>query len=480
MIDGHLTEINVTSPTGLRAIKRLGGPDLAAAIWDAIEAKRRAGPEPRNDARSASAVETRRDGPRRAAACRRSAAAASTPGPDGRARARNRRRRGVPQGRRSSFSAAALEEGRAEARRALEDGGRGLACAARLSDLEDEIIRAHARHGGRRPSATGAAGARRRSSRSAATAAACWRPGSDIDLLFLLADEPDAEAQKIVETMLYVLWDLKQKVGHATRTVEECLRQAKADMTIRTSLLEARLHPRRRALFETLRERFDKEIVARTRARIRRRQARRTRCARSSAPASRAMSSSPTSRRARAACAISTRCSGSPNMSTACATPRDLVAAGLFSQREFALFRRCEEFLWSVRCHLHFLTGRPEERLSFDLQRPIAERLGYAARAGQSDVERFMKHYFLIAKDVGDLTAIVCAALEERQAKPTQAFDRFVGRLRRRPSASPTPRISASTYDRISVVRADAFDRDPVNLIRLFWLVDRSSLAMPP
>ena len=75
--------------------------------------------------------------------------------------------------------------------------------------------------------------------------------------------------------------------------------------------------------------------------------------------------------------------------------PHDLVAAGLFSPREFALFKRCEEFLWAVRCHLHFLAGRAEERLSFDVQRPIARELGYSTRAGQADVERFMKHYFL-------------------------------------------------------------------------------------
>ena len=101
----------------------------------------------------------------------------------------------------------------------------------------------------------------------------------------------------------------------------------------------------------------------------------------------------------------------------------------MFSPREFALFRRCEEFLWSVRCRLHFLAGRAEERLSFDVQRPIARQLGYSTRAGQADVERFMKHYFLVAKDVGDLTAIVCAALEERQTKPVPVFDRFIGRL---------------------------------------------------
>ena len=66
---------------------------------------------------------------------------------------------------------------------------------------------------------------------------------------------------------------------------------------------------------------------------------------------------------------------------------------------------------------MHFVTGRAEERLSFDIQREIAVRLGYTEHPGMRDVERFMKHYFLIAKDVGDLTAILCAELEDRQAK---------------------------------------------------------------
>ncbi len=117
----------------------------------------------------------------------------------------------------------------------------------------------------------------------------------------------------------------------------------------------------------------------------------------------------------------------------------ELVAAGLFSRAEYRLFCRCEEFLWRVRCHLHFMTGRPEERLTFDLQRQIAAQLGYSTRGGLASVERFMKHYFLVAKEVGDLTAIVCAAMEERQAKPLAMLDRFgpflpapIGHRRRR------------------------------------------------
>ncbi len=372
-----------------------------------------------------------------------------------------------------------LEACRAAARRALEEGGTGRACAARLSDHEDNLIRAihdwAARYfhpglpASARPTIVAVGGYGR----------GMLAPGSDIDLLFLLPSDPTPETQKIIETLLYVLWDLKQKVGHATRSIEECLKLARADMTIRTALLEARLIMGDEALFDRLRARFDKEIVAKT--------------------ASEFVAAKLAERDARVKRAGESRYLVEPNVKEGKGGLRDLntlfwiakyvyrvrnaeelVPAGLFSHREFALFSRCEEFLWAVRCHLHFLTGRAEERLSFDLQRPIAERLGYAARAGQADVERFMKHYFLVAKDVGDLTAIVCAALEERHAKPTQALDRFLGRLRRRPRAVADAVDFKIEHDRIAVIHADAFERDPVNLIRLYWAADRSSLAIHP
>ena len=92
-------------------------------------------------------------------------------------------------------------------------------------------------------------------------------------------------------------------------------------------------------------------------------------------------------------------------------------AAIFTAAEELPTFRRCEDFLWAVRCHLHFLTGRAEERLTFDVQPRLAERLGYNDRARPDAVERFMKHYFLVAKDVGDLTRILCSALEMQQLK---------------------------------------------------------------
>ena len=108
----------------------------------------------------------------------------------------------------------------------------------------------------------------------------------------------------------------------------------------------------------------------------------------------------------------------------------ELVERGVFDAQEYRTFRRCADFLWSVRCNLHFVSGRAEERLSFDMQREIAVRLGYTSHPGMQDVERFMKHYFLVAKDVGDLTAILCAKLEDQQAKPAPVLSRMMARLR--------------------------------------------------
>ncbi len=383
--------------------------------------------------------------------------------------------------RRSAIAAlqAALAEGRSEARRALEAGGTGRTCAEALSALIDDLLHVALDLCARWLAPAGGSWAQPTIVAVGGYGRGMLAPESDIDLLFLLPAKPAPGAEKAVEALLYVLWDMKQKVGHATRTVEDCLKQARADMTIRTTLIEARFLSGNRTLFETLQTRFDKEIVART------------------APEFVAAKLAEREERVRRAGA--SRYLVEPNVKDGKGGLRDLntlfwiakyvyrvrnahelVAAGLFSPREFALFRRCEEFLWSVRCRLHFLAGRAEERLSFDVQRPIARQLGYSTRAGLTDVERFMKHYFLVAKDVGDLTAIVCAALEERHAKRAPAFDRFVRRLRRRPRAIADAKDFKVDNGRLNVIRADAFERDPVNLIRLYWVAERSNLPIHP
>jgi [protein-PII] uridylyltransferase len=159
----------------------------------------------------------------------------------------------------------------------------------------------------------------------------------------------------------------------------------------------------------------------------------------------------------------------------------ELAEKGAFTREELAIFKKCENFLWAVRCHLHFVSGRGNDRLSFDRQSDIAERLGYKSHGGLRHVERFMKHYFLVAKDVGDLTRILCASLEARQVKDAPGLGRMFGRLIAKASGAladaPAFRLESG---RVAVKSPDAFEKDPVNMIRLFAAAGRHGAEIHP
>ena len=154
--------------------------------------------------------------------------------------------------------------------------------------------------------------------------------------------------------------------------------------------------------------------------------------------------------------------------------PGDLVAKGVLTKEEARLFERAERFLTTVRCHIHYLTGRVDDRLSFDLQREIAERLGYHDRPGSRGVERFTKHYYLHAKTVGDLTRIFVAALEDsHKRKPKLAA--LWQTLRPR-------QLDGFKLDgeRLAVATPDAFTKDPVAILRLFHVAQENDLDIHP
>jgi [protein-PII] uridylyltransferase len=153
----------------------------------------------------------------------------------------------------------------------------------------------------------------------------------------------------------------------------------------------------------------------------------------------------------------------------------ELVKAGLLTAAEFRRFDRAERFLWSVRCHLHQLAGRPEERLNFDYQPRIAEIMNYADRPGKSAVERFMQFYFLNAKTVGDLTGLFLAQLDEQLAN--KGFRFALPTIRRRPK-----RLEGFVLDRgrISIPTDDFFKSNPVRLLAMFALASREKLEIHP
>src|SRR5882672_591726 len=378
---------------------------------------------------------------------------------------------------------AVLAESSAKAEVLLLKERQGGRCAARLCRMQDDIIRviysfAVTRlYAPQSPSDT---------ERMAVIATGGYgrglqAPGSDIDLLFLLPYKQTAWGEQIAEAILYCLWDMGLKVGHATRSIDECVRQAKADMTIRTAILEARFLLGDQALFEELQTRFDANVVANS--------------------AQQFVTAKLAEREERHRRAGQSRYLVEPNVKDGKGGLRDLhtlfwiakyvyrvretdelVEHGVFDAQEYRTFRRCADFLWSVRCNIHFFAGRAEERLSFDMQREIAIRLGYTSHPGMQDVERFMKHYFLVAKDVGDLTAILCAKLEDQQAKPAPVLSRMMARLRPNTKRRRVPDSDDFIVDnnRINLAAPDVFKHDPVNLIRIFRLAQKNNLAFHP
>ncbi|MEE8559539.1 MAG: nucleotidyltransferase domain-containing protein, partial [Alphaproteobacteria bacterium] len=249
-------------------------------------------------------------------------------------------------------------------------------------------------------------------------------PYSDIDLLFLLPYKKTPHNEQVIEYMLYLLWDLGLKVGHATRSVNECLRLAKADMTIRTALLEARHICGDKEIFTTFRRRFAKAVVAGTETEF--------------------VEEKLAERDARHQRMGDSRYVLEPNIKEGKGGLRDLhtlfwiakylyrvdavgemVKLGVLSAKEADRFAKAENYLWTVRCHLHYVTGRAEDRLTLDLQEELGRLMGYTDHAGARGVERFMKHYFLYAKEVGDLTRIFCAALEDQQRRRPRLLPRF-------------------------------------------------------
>ena len=381
---------------------------------------------------------------------------------------------------------AALFRGRMIAKERLENGAGGIETARLLSGVTDEVVtalydfttvhvfRARNPTEGERLAVMAVGGYGR----------GTLAPFSDLDLLFLRPYKQTAHAESVIEYMLYALWDLGFKVGHASRTVEECLKLSHEDFTIRTSILEARRLTGDEQLAQELKRRFRDEMIKGTGTEF--------------------VAAKLKERDERQARAGASRYLVEPNIKEGKGGLRDLntlfwiaqylhpidspdqaLSLEMFDSREVRAFIRAFDFLWAVRCHLHFVTGRPEERLSFDLQPEIARRMGYGDRPRKDAdntpaVERFMRRYFLIAREVGVLTRQFCAKLEADQAKKKpQGLSRFL--RGRRGTRQPLDRPGfAEDGGRLTVDGPETFERDPVNLIRLFVIADRRNLDLHP
>ena len=373
----------------------------------------------------------------------------------------------------SQILARALADGRQEvARRLADEPGRGRAAARATAFLHDQLVRLAFDHV--TESAADTDGAQMALVGLGGTGRGEMAPHSDLDLMFLTTKAPTEAEEQVAAAVLHLLWDLKLKVGHSVRSIAQLIALAKKDMTVRTAFLEARLVTGEAELFDQAMARFRKQVVAGTAAEF--------------------VTAKLGERDQRHVRMGDSRYVVEPNVKDGkgglrdlhtlywigkyvhgVERPSELVEAGLLTAAEYRRFDRAERFFWSVRCHLHTIAGRAEERLSFDYQKRIAEIMHYADRPGKSAVERFMQFYFLNAKAVGDLTGVFLAQLDEQLGK--KGFRFALPTIRRRPK-----RLGGFTLDRgrLSIPSDDFFRAEPIRLLELFALAAREKLEIHP
>lgn len=366
---------------------------------------------------------------------------------------------------------------RAKAARKLESGADGVTVARLYSAAADEMLMAlwHFTAGVLYPAPNPTEAERLSLIAVGGYGRGVLAPFSDLDLLFLRPWKSSPRTEQVIEFMLYVLWDLGVKVGQAARSVDECLQLAKTDMTVRTTLLEARPLAGDAALSEDFIARFQAQVTkADPRAFI---------------------AAKLEERDVRHQKAGAVRYRVEPNVKDGKGGLRDLntlfwiarslapdsplgerVLDDLLTPRERRSFEEAFDFLWRTRAHMHLIAGRAEEKLTFDLQPEVARRMGWRGRGDEPAVERFMRRYFLVARDVGGLTRALSAKLEGRHQKPTMSLSRLIPGRKRKLGVEGF----VETSGRLSVTGPEVFAEAPEKLLILFRTADQHDLDLHP
>jgi [protein-PII] uridylyltransferase len=295
-------------------------------------------------------------------------------------------------------------------------------------------------------------------------------PASDIDIGILYDKTSEKHATLIASFITYSLWDLGFTVGQSLRTVNETLDACKSDVTICTSLLDARYVAGSKSLFEA----FDKQYWEQIQ----------------SSSAMDFVEAKLAERDERHKKVGDSRYVLEPNLKEGKGGLRDLhtlywlaryiykieslsqlVELEILTKEELSAFNRAEHFLMEVRCHLHYLAGRPEERLTFDMQRSVAEKMGFEDDKLSRAVERFMKRYFQTVRTVGNLTRSVCAVLEDtKKRKP------------KRITSDASKMLNGFVVEgtRLNIENAKFLKDDPVRMIEIFHLAQQQELDIHP
>ncbi len=297
-------------------------------------------------------------------------------------------------------------------------------------------------------------------------------PFSDVDLLFLIPYKATGWTESVVESMLYMLWDMKLKVGHSTRTIKDCIRLGAEDFTIQTALLEHRFVAGDHKLAVKLRKDLNRDLFSGTgtdfiEAKLEERDRRHEKQGQRYVVEPNVKEGKGGLRDLHSLFWIAKYIYKVDKVS-------DLVGKGVFRAEEYDTFQAAEDFLWAVRGHLHLLTGRATEQLTFDMQAQVANAMGYEDNGGRRGVEIFMQAFFRHATTVGDLTRIFLSSLEALHVKAEPLLERIFRRKRKVKDGYEV------VHNRLSVQDEASFLANKLNLLRIFEEALRTGMLIHP
>jgi len=284
-------------------------------------------------------------------------------------------------------------------------------------------------------------------------------PHSDIDLMLLTERTGQEALRAFAENLLRFLWDMGLEVGHSVRSLRDCVREAKKDITVATNLMEARLLYGDRALFARLQERTGPEKLWPSRkffaAKWQEQIARHRHFDDTAYNLEPNVKDGPGGLRDIQMVAwVTRRHFGTDSL-------HDLVKRGFLHEGEYRALVRGRNFLWKVRAGLHYLAGRREDRLLFDHQRALAVQFGFRDRRGILAVEQFMKQYYRTIKELQLLNEILLQHFQET----------FVSTPRAKPEA--LNRRFQSRHGFLEVTHTKVFERFPFALLELFLVMQQ-------
>ena len=280
-------------------------------------------------------------------------------------------------------------------------------------------------------------------------------PSSDIDLLILLARDPSEADRESLEKLIGTFWDIGLEIGHSVRTIDGCIQAAAEDVTVRTTLLEARYLSGSRALYR----KFERAVaaaldpVAFFKAKKLEQEQRHAKHQDSPYSLEPNLKEAPGGLRDLQVIQWIARASGMGRRWA------DLVGQGLIERDEARQLAKHERLLQDLRIRLHYLAGRREDRIVFDVQTALAQQLGYADTANRRASEAMMQRYYQTAKGVTQLNTILLQNLEARLLpEPEVAAGELNERFRVR-------------GELLEMAREDLFETQPLAILESFLLL---------